>query len=84
MSGFNTYAVLKTPNTLQFYLNGELRYTCPADYIEADSPPQALIMELKLGDVSWMPHADPSQWAGGIQGAGTADLVIDWVRVWTE
>lgn len=84
LSGWNIYGVLKTPSAIKFYLNNELRYTCtdPA-YIESDSPPQAIMMELKLGDVGWMPPANPSQWGGGVQGPQTADLMIDWVHVWT-
>jgi beta-glucanase (GH16 family) len=84
LSGFNTYGVLKTSTSLQIFFNGKLAYTTPAAYIEASSPAQALILELKLGNASWMPTANPSQWGGGIQGPRTADFEIDWVRYWTN
>jgi hypothetical protein len=79
--GYHVLAVLHQASTIAFYVDD----TLVKSFDQSMSSNMAILMGMQLGSSAfgWLPGPMPSNWPGGIHGAMTADLKIDWVHVWT-
>jgi beta-glucanase (GH16 family) len=79
--GYHTYGIMHLADAISLYVDNEFIQT----FNYALPSKMAINMGLQLGNSSmgWISGPVPSNWGGGIQGADTADLDVDWVHVWT-
>jgi hypothetical protein len=79
--GYHVLAVLHQAATIAFYIDNKLVQS----FNQAMSSQMAILMGMQLGSSAfgWLPGPTPATWPGGIHGAMTADLKVDWVHVWT-
>jgi hypothetical protein len=79
--GYHVLAVLHEASTIAFYVDDKL----VKSFDQSMSSEMAILMGMQLGSSAfgWLPGPTPANWPGGVHGAMTADLKIDWVHVWT-
>jgi hypothetical protein len=79
--GYHVLGCLHQASTIAFYVDNKL----VKSFTQSMSSNMAILMGMQLGSSAfgWLPGPMPSNWPGGIHGAMTADLKVDWVHVWT-
>ena len=78
--GWHTVATYHDPTKIAFYVDNKLAQS----FDQVQVAEYAILMgeQLSSSQITWQPPPDPTTWPGGIHGAQTADLKVDWVHVW--